>query len=816
MLLAAVVGLGAVAPVAAQDGPPRKDAFGDPLPPHALGRIGSTRLRHAHPVTALAFSPDGKILAAADEDGGVRLWDGHTGALVAVLPERRGRPAVLTFSPDGRVLAANDQSEALTLYAVPSGKVLFTVGFRQDPALLVRFAPDGKTLATAAYGRNPVLWDAARGQSLHGCRGEQLPMLALGFADGGATVVGVDNRGAIHRWRADDGTWLSATAAVPLSQAAVSPDGAQVVCGHKDGSLWLRDTATGKEVRRWAAGKLPVRELDFAADGKTVTCRLNFDGVRQWNAATGQERPVPAPAWKKVQALALTPDGTTLATAAGNLIQVWDAVTGKERFPDLSGRGGTVWACALAPDGRTLATLGLRKSATQLWDVATAKPRLTLGDGDVGTRCLAFQPGGRLLATGGEDGDVCLWDTPTGKKQATLRGTGTLVSHVTFTPNGETLVSVTGGDVSWWQVATGQKFRTTRHDAPNPHAVHETRFSPDGRVLAVSRYYPGVSSLPPSEVALIDAATGKQQRLIGTTSRDPATLAFSPDGRLLALGFSPFRGQSVDVVEVATGALVFTRTFKGGDGTLPAPSPVFSVDGRTLLHAFNDLALLANAFTRELRAWTASGHQGWVNSLELSADGRTLATAGNDLTVLLWDAVPLWKGAVPVQKPLSPSEVIECWEALGNKDAGVAWGGVDRLCGDPDRAVAVLKEKVRPVPVVDEVKLARLIADLDDPRFAVRHQATLTLESLGDVAVPPLKKRLADKLSLESLRRVQRLLEKFDTEHSGEAFRPGRAVAVLEHVNTPGARQLLQALAGGAAQARLTEEARAALARLKR
>src|SRR5947209_9497188 len=92
LLLCACVLLGA-APAAAQEGPPRKDAFGDPLPPHALARIGSARLRHGHPIAALLFSPDGKYLLSADTNGGVRLWDRQTAALALQLALEDDRPA---------------------------------------------------------------------------------------------------------------------------------------------------------------------------------------------------------------------------------------------------------------------------------------------------------------------------------------------------------------------------------------------------------------------------------------------------------------------------------------------------------------------------------------------------------------------------------------------------------------------------------------------------------------------------------------------------------------------------------------------------
>jgi hypothetical protein len=114
-------------------------------------------------------------------------------------------------------------------------------------------------------------------------------------------------------------------------------------------------------------------------------------------------------------------------------------------------------------------------------------------------------------------------------------------------------------------------------------------------------------------------------------------------------------------------------------------------------------------------------------------------------------------------------------------------------------------------------RLAQLFADLDSARFAVRQQATQELENLGELAEPALRQRLQDQPSPEVRGRIEQLLLKLPgAKPSAECLRGLRAVAVLEHVGSPEAHQLLEKIAGGTREAWLTQDAQAAMQRLAR
>ena len=128
-----------------------------------------------------------------------------------------------------------------------------------------------------------------------------------------------------------------------------------------------------------------------------------------------------------------------------------------------------------------------------------------------------------------------------------------------------------------------------------------------------------------------------------------------------------------------------------------------------------------------------------------------------------------------------------------------------------------MKDKLRRAEPADAQRLRRLLSDLDSNDFAVRARAQANLEELGDLAEPALRKALADQPTLEFRRRVEQTLQALRGPVARpDLLRPLRAVAVLEDIGLPMSSALLEELASGAAESRLTQEARASLERLKR
>jgi hypothetical protein len=204
-----------------------------------------------------------------------------------------------------------------------------------------------------------------------------------------------------------------------------------------------------------------------------------------------------------------------------------------------------------------------------------------------------------------------------------------------------------------------------------------------------------------------------------------------------------------------------------------------------------------------------------VASVAFAPDGKMLATGGSDTTVLVWDVQAL--RAQHRQRRTDPRpEVLEkLWADLARPEADQAQAALWQLAAAPAKAVPLVKARVKAVPPVKAGLLERLVAELGHERYAVRQKATRELEALGEVADAALRGALDANLPLEVRRRVEQLLDKVDGPVTlPDQLRALRAVELLERVGDSEARQVLETLAGGEPGARLTRDARAALARL--
>jgi hypothetical protein len=297
-------------------------------------------------------------------------------------------------------------------------------------------------------------------------------------------------------------------------------------------------------------------------------------------------------------------------------------------------------------------------------------------------------------------------------------------------------------------------------------------------------------------------------------------MSWSPDSRILAMRGSSFPLErqgfavrwEVGLWDVSNGARL-----KHLKQLNTSASVRFSPDSRTLLSSDPQGVIhLREVATGEERA-TFKGHLSgsWTSGLVLSADGRILVSTGGDAQLLVWDLTGRMPDGQWHPTHLSPQQRRAAWEQLASADAKAAYLAMWQLSADVEGTVALLREQVRPIVQPKPGQVARCLAALDADAFAERERAAKELEQLGQPIAADLRQVLSQKPTLEVRRRIEALLEKLEGLPQGRQLQALRAVEALEHIDTPDAHRLLKSLSEGAAGARLTEEARQALRRLK-
>jgi WD40 repeat protein len=203
---------------------------------------------------ALAFAPNGRLLVVGggttgkNGRGDLWLWDVRAARSLFPLVGHSGLVAALAFSPDGRVLATGDAGGNLRLWEVASGRVRSSLPGHKGTVWAVAFAPDGQLLASGGMGTVLHLWDVRTGKERAALKGHTGHVYGVAFARGGKLLVSASLDKTVRLWDVDSGKLLAtAVEPAPVYSLAVSPDGKTVVAGAgRRIKLWDVDTLKRK------------------------------------------------------------------------------------------------------------------------------------------------------------------------------------------------------------------------------------------------------------------------------------------------------------------------------------------------------------------------------------------------------------------------------------------------------------------------------------------------------------------------------------------------------------------------------------------
>ncbi|KAJ0413320.1 putative wd40 protein [Aspergillus carlsbadensis] len=449
--------------------------FWDP----ATGMLKHTLLEEEGGISALACSPDGQFLASAHRDGNIKIRSLVPGALEHTVvghlppPSTNGRTILgdkiftLAYSPDGRLLAAGLSDAATRLWDPATGALTSTLkpDLLKKPVVQVSFSPDGLVLAAAHHGAGIRLWDPAGGPLACEIKGR----LVAFSPDGEHLASG-------HYISVDLSDYITGEVKAELGQhsgwvysVTFSPDGQLLASGASDDTIKLWDPAIRVRECSQERHSDTIESVAFSPDGQLLASCAWFRTIKVWELDTGTLKgTMEDPGNDTVLAapLLFSLDSKLLASGSNyGTVRLWEAATGKLRHVLVGHRANQtriVASIAFSQDGQLVAA-SYYEHCVDIWDITIGTLKHTLTGHTDAVSSVAFSPNGQTLASSSKY-EIHVWDVTIGALKHTLKDSK-MVESIAFSPNGLLLASGTSSHITLWDAVIGAPRHTIENSS---------------------------------------------------------------------------------------------------------------------------------------------------------------------------------------------------------------------------------------------------------------------------------------------------------------------------------------------------------------
>lgn len=481
-------------------------------------------------ITALAFRPDGAVLATGHDDGRVRLWETATHTMLRECTLHGSPVSSISFSTDGQRLAIGCEDRSLVLLDAVHGVVLGKLQGHTDRISGIAWHPSTRFFATSSWDTTCRLWNLQQGEQVFILNGQADQVQTLAFSPDGSILASSDSEATIWLWDPFQGKVLRKLKSHvgEVTQLAFTPSGEHLLSGGSDGRLILWDVATGENILKTAADSTHASRIKLSPQQNEVAAILGGGSIYVWDAQQGSPKKTIESLPSLATALAYQQGEAQLTSGHDDgRVFFWNTATGKQEGQthdhntrittmalDAAGKrlatggstdgyvfildvatndilllipgatdGCTVESLAFVPHSSLLAVTGIdwKSSGSEgclcLWDLD--KPA-KVASTPVGGTALAIHPSGQQLAVASQNESICLYSLPALELQMELEGHLGAVTALAFTNDGKSLLSSgDDGTVRVWETATGRELQLCETDV----SIRDLSISADGRYV---------------------------------------------------------------------------------------------------------------------------------------------------------------------------------------------------------------------------------------------------------------------------------------------------------------------------------------------